>query len=152
MSSNNEEIKPENAGKTWTAEEDKQLIAEFKSEMNLNEICKNHQRNIDGIAARLVRLNLIKDRKELDGYSEARKKQRANNKIIKLTAETKSVVETNTPTLTKPVKEKKKTNNQIEYIILQNNVKEIKNDIKELKDSVNKLTEMLKTVYDFKDT
>jgi hypothetical protein len=145
MTSTNEEIKTKKAGKTWTEQEDKQLIAEFKSEMMLDEICTNHQRNIGGIASRLVRLNLIKDRKELEGYSEARKEQRQQNKIIKLSTENKSSIES------KPIKEKKMTDNQREYIILQNNVKEIKNDIKELKESINNLTIMLKTIYDFEN-
>lgn len=88
--------------------------------MNLDKICTNHQRNIGGIATRPVRLNLIKDRQELEEYSEARK----NNKIIKLRTEN------NIPTETNPIREKKTTDNQREYIILQNNVKEIKNDLK----------------------
>jgi hypothetical protein len=49
-------------------------------------------------------------------------------------------------------KEKKLSDNQREYIILQNNVKEIKQDIKDLQESVKNLTDMLKAIYDFEDT
>jgi hypothetical protein len=127
-------------------EEDKKLITEFKSEMTLDEICNNHQRNIGGIASRLVRLNLINDRKEIEGYSDARKEQRKKNKIIKLSTESKL------PTESKSIREKKITDNQREYINLQNNVKEIKQDVTELKESILQLTKMLKAIYEFEDS
>ena len=60
----------EKAGKAWSAEEDRQLINEYKSGVKIDEICKIHMRNIGGISSRLIRLELIKDRKDRDKYIE----------------------------------------------------------------------------------
>jgi len=124
-------IKPENAGKSWSSDEDRQLIREFKLGINLNEICKTHKRTIGGIRTRLVRLELINDIKDI-GYYYAK---------LNSTSFTKSSI----------IKQKTPSDNQTKYIELQNNVKEIKCDIKELKESLQQLTSMLKAIYEFED-
>ncbi len=53
---------PENTGKQWTKEDDELLIALYTSDASRRDICKALKRTIDGVAARLVRLGLIKDR------------------------------------------------------------------------------------------
>jgi hypothetical protein len=117
----------ENAGKPWTDKEDKQLIDEYKSGISVDELCRIHKRNMGGISSRLVRLNLIDNRKEIQGYSEYRAKSRS---------------------LTKENKYERK----LKYVELQNNVKEIKQEIKELKQQTVQLIEMVKAVYDFEKT
>ncbi len=42
-----------NAGKPWTSEEDKQLLAEFDADKPLAEIVRTHGRTINGVRARL---------------------------------------------------------------------------------------------------
>ena len=137
----------EKAGKAWSAEEDKQLISEYNSGVKIDEICKIHMRNIGGISSRLIRLELIKDRKDIPGYTEYRVEQRNPKK------EQTYIPPTNPTTVIeiKQVKEKPLRKNQIQYIELQENVKEIKKDIKELKQSMLELTEMLKAIYEFED-
>lgn len=53
---------PENAGKPWLAEDDRTLIAMYNAGKSKREICKYFMRSPGGIAARLVRLGIIKDR------------------------------------------------------------------------------------------
>lgn len=56
---------PDNAGHSWSDEEDQALLAHFDSGMPLKELAEKHGRTQGAIAARLVRLGRIKDRAEL---------------------------------------------------------------------------------------
>jgi hypothetical protein len=53
---------PENAGRSWSAEEDKDLLAMFDSGLPVKDISAKHARTHGAITARLVRLGRIKDR------------------------------------------------------------------------------------------
>ena len=46
---------PENHGKTWTPEEDKQLLSRFHSKLSVEEIAKKHKRGIGGVQSRLAK-------------------------------------------------------------------------------------------------
>ena len=59
-------------GIPWTEAEDSQLRGEFASGFPATTMATNHGRTIEAIAARLVRLNCIKDREDLPGYIEYR--------------------------------------------------------------------------------
>ena len=60
---------PGNAGRSWSDEEDKELLALFDSGAPVKGIAAKHGRTQGAIAARLVRLGRIKDRAEV--YAEA---------------------------------------------------------------------------------
>ena len=53
---------PENAGKPWTAEDDKELSKMFDKGCTTSDICTYFKRTKGGIASRLVRLGIIRDR------------------------------------------------------------------------------------------
>ena len=50
---------PDNAGKPWSDEEDKQLEDEYKSGMTVTEITKLHLRTRGAIQSRLIKLGLV---------------------------------------------------------------------------------------------
>lgn len=51
---------PEHAGRTWTQEEEQQLIAAFENGKSINEIANIHGRTTGGITSRLVKLGKLK--------------------------------------------------------------------------------------------
>lgn len=53
--------RPQNAGKLWTAEEEQLLIKLYNSGATKAEMCERFGRTENGLAARLVRLGIIKD-------------------------------------------------------------------------------------------
>lgn len=55
-------LQPENAGKPWSDEDDKTLVEMYNAGKSKREICNYFMRSPGGIAARLVRLGMIKDR------------------------------------------------------------------------------------------
>jgi len=56
---------PNNAGRSWTNEEDKELLATFDSGTPVKVIAAKHGRTKGAIAARLVRLGRVKNRAEI---------------------------------------------------------------------------------------
>ena len=55
----------DNAGSAWTQPEEQQLINEYNTQnMSVDEIADIHKRKAGGISARLVKLGVIKERKE----------------------------------------------------------------------------------------
>ncbi len=56
---------PKNAGRSWSDEEDKQLLAIFDSGTPAKEIALRHFRSLGAITSRLVRLGRIKDSTEV---------------------------------------------------------------------------------------
>jgi len=50
---------PENHGKQWSPEEDKQLVSRFHSQLTIEEIAKKHKRGVGGIQARLTKLGKL---------------------------------------------------------------------------------------------
>ena len=61
----NPQPQPRNAGKPWTTDEEERLIAEYKSSMQAYEIAKIHGRTQRAIAARLVHLDIVKQREDV---------------------------------------------------------------------------------------
>ena len=59
-------------GSPWSKREDNMLKAEFYSSMSARTMAQRHERTIEAIAARLVRLGCIKAREDLPGYIEYR--------------------------------------------------------------------------------
>ena len=57
--------KPENAGKPWSADLEKELCKMYDEGATAQELCNHFQRTKTGIAARLVRLGKILERSEL---------------------------------------------------------------------------------------
>lgn len=55
---------PENAGKPWTPEADKELIQLFEEGRNKRDICEIFKRTDGAITSRLVRLGIIQNREE----------------------------------------------------------------------------------------
>lgn len=56
--------RPENAGKAWTVEEEQLLIKMYNSGVSKKEMCDRFKRTETGLAARLVKLGIIKEREE----------------------------------------------------------------------------------------
>ena len=56
---------PDNAGRSWSDVEDKELLAIFDAGTPVKEIATKHGRTRGAIASRLVRLGRIKDRAEV---------------------------------------------------------------------------------------
>lgn len=60
-----EKKRPHNAGKPWSNEEDNELISSLKEGTPVKDIAAKHGRTVVAISARLVRLGLIDDRKDV---------------------------------------------------------------------------------------
>lgn len=57
--------KPAHAGKPWSAEEDQALCQMYDEGQTVHELCQYFGRSRNSIAARLVRLGKIKERRRL---------------------------------------------------------------------------------------
>jgi len=62
---------PAGVGRSWTDEEQAQLIAEFKADEPVEDIAAKHERTVRAIEARLERVGLLKaeDRTTAGGFS-----------------------------------------------------------------------------------
>lgn len=58
------QIQAENAGKSWTENEDAQLLHEYRRGAKASELAKIHKRTKGAIVARLVKLGEINERSE----------------------------------------------------------------------------------------
>ena len=56
--------RPKNAGKSWTREQELLLIKMYNQGATNKEMCEKFKRTEIGLAARLVKLGIIKERKE----------------------------------------------------------------------------------------
>lgn len=56
---------PQNAGMSWSEEEDKELLAMYDGGTSVKEIATRHGRTLGAITSRLVHLGRIKDRAEV---------------------------------------------------------------------------------------
>jgi len=54
-----EKNRPQNAGKSWSREEDEQVCEELRQGHDFSQIAKAHNRSIPAIVARLVKLGKI---------------------------------------------------------------------------------------------
>lgn len=68
------------SGTPWTTDEESKLRSEFLSGISAPVMAQNHNRTIEAIAARLVKLRCINAREELAGYNEYRDAIRATYK------------------------------------------------------------------------
>lgn len=57
-------VSPPNAGKSWSAEEDDQLLAEYHAGRKASQLAQLHGRTAGAIRARLVHLGEIEDRRD----------------------------------------------------------------------------------------
>lgn len=55
-------VLPDNAGRSWTENEDRELLVLFDSNVSIKDIAEKHARTQGAIASRLVRLGRIKER------------------------------------------------------------------------------------------
>ena len=62
---------PQNAGKPWSADEDKALVAAFDAGKQIPELAAKHQRSRFAIEARLAKLGKIEPPANLRGYKAA---------------------------------------------------------------------------------
>ena len=53
---------PANAGMSWSDEEDKQLVSDFKQGVSINDLSRKHQRTKGSIESRLVKHRLIEQK------------------------------------------------------------------------------------------
>lgn len=53
----NKKNRPENAGSTWTEEENNQLRAEYADKISIDEIAKIHKRSKSAISSQLIKLS-----------------------------------------------------------------------------------------------
>jgi hypothetical protein len=58
----NKRLLPQNAGRSWSREEEQQVCDELRNGINFQEIARMHNRSIGSIVARLVRLGKIEAR------------------------------------------------------------------------------------------
>jgi len=68
--------------KEWTYEEIKKLVSMFDHGCSLMEMCNELLRTPRGIAAKLVRLGKIRNRKEILGYKPFRKESGYHGRAI----------------------------------------------------------------------
>jgi hypothetical protein len=64
-----EELQFSQTGKKWSDEEDQQLIDEYNTGNDIVEISRIHKRLPNGIASRLVLLDVIDDKMNARGYT-----------------------------------------------------------------------------------
>lgn len=60
-------------GRPWTQKEESDLLREYRQGMSACDMADAHKRTIEAIAARLKKMGVIKERKDLHGYEEYRK-------------------------------------------------------------------------------
>lgn len=144
-------------GKKWNEKEDNTLIKEYnEEEKNIIEISQLHNRLPNGIAMRLLSLNVITDKNDArgyDGYKESeyyktylKSEKRKSNVDNKKKNNTDNILKTQNENTTK--NENKcynKTELSYEIIMIRKEMKEIKQDILELK-------EMITSIYEFENS
>jgi len=60
-----EKTHPGNAGKGWSNNEDNELLSSYNAGVSIKDIAAKHDRTVGAIAARLVRLGCIDERKDI---------------------------------------------------------------------------------------
>jgi hypothetical protein len=144
-----------NVGEPWLQEEDEQLNKLYNIDMlDIIEISKIHNRAPGEIISRLCKHNYIPNRTSARGYMIYKKSDLY--KQIVFSSELKRRENKERRETKEEIKKSKKNNNmikinKIDYIELQNVVKDMKNEIIELKTTIKELVEMMKAVYEFED-
>lgn len=149
MSNKNKEY-PSNMGQKWNDEEEALLLQELSNNIDIETIAQKHNRTIGGINCRRreiaykmylqnVSIDAIIRQTKLDNNSieeTIKKRQNNNSKKIK----------------TKEIDNVFISINKNDYTELQNDIKNMKEDIKQIKNTLRELVEIIKAVYEFKDT
>ena len=140
-------------GKKWSIEEDQQLITEYNTGNDIIEISQIHKRLPNGIATRLVSLNVIEDKINARGYTTYKNSEYYQNFLNseKRKDYQEKIVLNKSKKIEKEIQKQNSlltTNNNLEII---QDISNIKNELKEIKTSITELKELLKAVYEFDD-
>jgi hypothetical protein len=140
-------------GKKWSIEEDQQLITEYNTGNDIVEISQIHKRLPNGIATRLVSLNVIEYKINARGYTTYKNSEYYQNYLNseKRKGYQEKIVLNKSKKIEKELQTQNKlltTNNNLEII---QDISNIKNELKEIKTSITELKEMLKAIYEFDD-
>jgi hypothetical protein len=140
-------------GKKWSIEEDQQLITEYNTGNDIVEISQIHKRLPNGIATRLVSLNVIEDKINARGYTTYKNSEYYQNYLNseKRKGYQEKIVLNKSKKIEKELQTQNElltTNNNLEII---QDISNIKNELKEIKTSITELKEMLKAIYEFDD-
>ena len=165
-SNNPDKNYPSNMGRKWTAEEDTAILEEIEKGFDEETIAEGHGRTLKGIHCRRkeiaykmflentsmpeivektkldeeIILQFIDQKQNYAAKKEEKKKERAVRKAEKKNEEGNKQ------------EDAAKKNEEIQhYILLRDDVKEMKNEIIELKASIKELVSMMTAVYDFED-
>lgn len=149
-----EDLQFSHTGKKWSIEEDQQLISEYNAGNDIVEISRIHKRLPNGIATRLVSLNIIADKTNARGYTTYKESEYYKNYLI--SEKRKGYQEKIASNKCKKIENKKEpetkqTTNNVLEIELSHDISDIKNELKEIKTCISELKEMLKAIYDFED-
>lgn len=140
-------------GKKWCIEEDQQLITEYNEGNDIIEIAKIHKRLPNGIATRLVSLNVIEDKINAKGYTTYKNSEYYQNYLI--SEKRKDYQEKIKSNKCKKLENEKQLQNEKpiinNYLEISQDISNIKNELKEIKSSMIELKEMLKAIYEFDD-
>lgn len=145
---NPEKEYPSNLGKSWTKEEEYQLLEELESNIDINIIAQNHNRTTGGIYARcqIIAYELYTNNIPIEEIME---KTKLNYESIQLIIKKKTKKQKEkSPKTTESITCK---NTTLEIKMDTSEMEEMKNEIKELKNTVKELVDMLKAIYVFED-
>ena len=146
-----EDLQFSKTGKKWSIEEDQQLITEYTSGNDIVEISRTHKRLPNGIATRLVSLNIIVDKLQARGYTTYKNSEYYQNYLIsekrkgyqeKISSKSKKIEKETIENKSLIAK-----NNDLE--IITQDISNIKNEMKEIKTSIVELKEMITAIYEF---
>jgi len=151
-----EDLQFSQTGKKWSIEEDQQLITEYTSGNDIVEISRTHKRLPNGIATRLVSLNIIVDKLQARGYTTYKNSEYYQNYLI--SEKRKGYQEKIASNKSKKIEKEQETIIENKTLIAKNNdleisqdISNIKNELKEIKTSIAELKEMLTAIYEFDD-
>ena len=141
---------PSNTGQKWTDEEEILLLEELNNNIGIEIIAQKHSRTIGGINSRRREIAYKMYLKNVS-IEEIIKKTKLDYDSIKQTIERRQK-NNSKQTKTTEIDNVFIRINKIDYIELQNDVKNIKNYINKIKHTLGELVEMMKAVYEFEDT
>jgi septal ring factor EnvC (AmiA/AmiB activator) len=133
------------AGKPWSSEEEQQLINEYTvQKYDIMMISKIHKRMPGGILSRLLRCNIIGDKRDARGYQLY-----SESPILKENKE-KRLQQREDRLQQKQNQDHKKIEYlQMNQISIMREIKEVKSSISELKQNIQEIKAMLEAVYEF---
>ena len=149
--SNEDNEYPSNMGQKWSDEEEKLLLEELNINADIEAIAQKHNRTIGGINCRRKEIAYRMYLKNIS-TTEIIKQTKLDFESIKQIIEKKQNYNSkkNKPPPTQ-LDNVLISIHKSDYIVLQNDLKEMKTEIKDLKYSIKELVEMMKAVYEFED-